>query len=347
MEFWRGFPEGPLMPNRKTATRLMGAGALLLLPLLATASDKEHCYLRDASAPTASSAFLLCEQGLVYATNDGGATWTAHDTGAAVTMHAISFSDANHGLVGGEAGTVLATADGGNTWQVRKTGSTEHVLTIFTLGAHAWVGGFDGAILYSSDGGATWAKQKAGTTMALEDIFFLDPDHGWAVGWSGTILRTADGGKNWQSIKTDAASWSLAAVHFNDLKNGWAVGFAGQLLHSSDGGATWVAQKSPAQSWLTSVEMDPAKRLWIAGDDQLLVSEDGGATWRGIPVANMFVSRVFPLGGSMRALGELGILKQGGASGLEWKHDDSLVPAGAHIANSLEDAAKSTTGKLR
>lgn len=333
------------MPNCKSVARLMGASAFLLLPLLAAASDKEHCYLRDASAPTVSSAFLLCEQGLVYATTDAGATWTARDTGAAVTLHAISFSDANHGFVGGEGGTLLATADGGKTWQVRNTGSTEHVLTIFTLGNRAWVGGFDGTILYSSDQGATWVKQKAGTTMALENIFFLDPDHGWAVGWSGTILRTADGGKNWETIKTDAASWSLAAVHFNDLKNGWAVGFAGQLLHSSDGGTTWVAQKSPTQSWLTSVATDHAKRLWIAGDDQLLLSEDGGATWRGIPVANMFVSRVFPLGDSLRALGELGILKQGGGSGLDWKHDDSLVPAGAHIANSLEDAAKSTTGK--
>jgi photosystem II stability/assembly factor-like uncharacterized protein len=319
---------------------------LLLLPLLATASDKEHCYLRDASAPTVSSAFVLCEQGLVYATTDTGNTWTAHDTGAPVTLHAIAFSDEQHGFVAGEGGVLLATADGGKTWQARNTGSTEHVLALFTLGDRAWAGGFDGTILYSSDRGATWAKQKAGTTMALEDIFFLDPDHGWAVGWSGTILRTADGGKNWEAIKTAAASWSLAAVYFNDLKNGWAVGFAGQLLHSSDGGATWVAQKSPTQSWLTSVAVDHANHVWIAGDDQLLFSADGGATWRGIPVENMFVSRVFPLGDSLRALGELGILKQGGASGLEWKRDDKLVPAGAHIANSLEDAAKSTTGKL-
>jgi photosystem II stability/assembly factor-like uncharacterized protein len=334
------------MSNCKYLAKLMGAGALLLLPLLAAASDKDHCYLRDASAPTPSSAFLLCEQGLVYATTDSGATWTARDTAASVTLHAISFSDENHGFVAGEGGTLLATGDGGKTWQARNTGSTEHVLTIFTLGDRAWAGGFDGTILYSSDRGATWAKQKAGTTMALENIFFLDPDHGWAVGWSGTILRTADGGKTWENVKTAAASWSLAAVHFNDLKNGWAVGFAGQLLRSGDGGATWVAQKSPAQSWLTSVAADHSNRLWIAGDDQLLHSEDGGGTWHAIPVENMFVSRVFPLGGSLRALGELGILKQGGSTGLEWKRDETLVPAGAHIANSLEDAAKPTTGKL-
>src|ERR1017187_5115541 len=156
--------KGATMASCKYVARLVGAGAFLLLPLLATASDKDHCYLRDASAPTVSSAFLLCEQGLVYATTDAGATWTARDTGASVTLHAIAFSDANNGFVAGQGGTLLATADGGKTWQTRHTGSTEHVLALFTLGDRAWAAGFDGAILYSSDRGATWTKQKAGTT---------------------------------------------------------------------------------------------------------------------------------------------------------------------------------------
>jgi len=173
--------------------------------------------------------------------------------------------------------------------------------------------------------------------MALEAIFFLDPDHGWAVGWSGTILRTADSGKTWQTVKTSAASWSLAAVDFRDLQNGWAVGFSGQLLRSRDGGATWEAQKSPAQSSLTSVASDRANRLWIAADDQLLLSEDGGEKWRAIPLeANCFVTRLFRVGDSVWALGELGIFKQTG-SGLEWKHDESFIPAGSHISNSLEE----------
>lgn len=44
----------------------------------------------------------------------------------------------------------------------------------------------------------------------------------------------------------------------------------------------------------------------------------------------------------MWALGELGILKQTG-NGLQWKRDDTFVPAGAHIASSLDDG--STKGK--
>jgi photosystem II stability/assembly factor-like uncharacterized protein len=325
---------------------MTGAGCCvaLLLPLLASASDKEHCYLRDASSPAASSAYLLCEQGLVYGTTDSGATWTAHDTGAAVILHGISFFDGTHGITVGDEGTLLATEDGGKTWQARSTGTKEHLLSIFTLGKEAWTGGFDGILLHSADGGRTWTKQNSGTSMALESIFFLDADHGWAVGWSGTILRTVDGGKTWQLIKTDAASWSLAAVRFIDAKTGWAVGFSGQLLRSRDGGATWEVQKSPALSWLTSLAVDRSKRIWIAADDHLLVSEDGGNNWKAIPVeGNYFIARVFPMGDSLWALAELGILKQTG-NGLQWKHDESFVPAGAHIANSLDETAAGGAG---
>ena len=313
---------------------------LLLLPLLAFGSDKDHCYLRDANAPADSTAYLLCEQGLVYVTTDSGATWAARDTGASQVLHAVFFRDATHGFVVGDKGTLLATADAGKTWQTRSSGTTEHLLTIFGVGNQVWAGGFDGTLLHSADGGATWTKQTSGTTMALESIFFLDPDHGWAVGWSGTILRTGDGGKKWESIKTDAASWSLGSVRFRDLKEGWATGFLGQLLRSHDGGATWEALKPTTQSELTSIAVNRNSHVWIAADNQILESDDG-EKWRSVPVENNpFIARMFPLGGSMWALGELGVFKQ--AAG-KWSRDDNFSPAGARIATSLDDTVPTVT----
>jgi photosystem II stability/assembly factor-like uncharacterized protein len=83
--------------------------------------------------------------------------------------------------------------------------------------------------------------------------------------------------------------------------------------------------------------------MWIAADDQLLVSEDRGESWRPVQVGqSQFIAKVFLVGNSMWALGELGILKQTG-NGLQWKRDDTFVPAGAHIASSLDDG--STKGK--
>lgn len=323
--------------KRSTITIVALFCAAFMLPLLVLASDTQHCYLRDAASPTVSTAYLVCEEGLVYATGDAGKTWVAHESGATLRLHAIAFFDATHGLAVGDGGTLLATEDGAKTWQPRTSGTKEHLLSVFTLGDQAWASGFDGALLHSADSGRTWSNQKSGTTMALESIFFLDANHGWSVGWSGTILRTVDGGKTWQTIKTDAAQWSLATIRFFDANNGWAAGFSGQLLHSTDGGITWKAQKSPTQSWLTSIATDSSKRLWIAADDHILMSEDRGQTWKAIDVpTSYFVSRIFSMGDSLWGLAALGIVRQIG-TGLEWQHDDTFIPTGAHIGNSVSE----------
>ena len=327
--------------NRNHIANRVVVFAALILPVVSLASDTKHCYLRDASSPTATTAYLLCEQGLVYGTKDAGGAWTAYDTGASGTLHGIAFSDATHGFAVGEVGALLATEDGGKTWQARATGTNQNLLSVCTVGNGVWASGFVGTLLHSGDGGRTWSKQESGTSMALESIYFLDADHGWAVGWSGTILRTVDGGKKWQPVKTDAAKWSLATVRFFDANNGWAAGFSGQLLRSTDGGITWKAQQTPSQAWLTSVAADRAKRLWVAADDKLLVSEDSGQTWKAIPTpTGFFVARVFPVGDSFWALAELGILKQTG-SGLQWTRDETFVPAGARIGDSVEESPES------
>jgi len=335
------------MLKRENLVRLVGVIGMLMLPALASAAG-DICYLRDASAPSASTAYLLCEQGMVYVTTDSGAHWTMQRTGADQTLHAIRFIDDTHGVVVGDGGTIMTTANGGKTWlqsldDKKAHFTTEHLLTVHGVGNQLWAGGFDGALLHSADGGRTWEKQKSGTTMAVQGVYFLDENHGWAVGWSATILRTADGGKTWENVSSDKATWSLDAVYFRDANNGWAVGFAGELLHSSDGGKNWDVQQSPVRSELSSITSDKSGRVWIAADEQLLVSEDGGQKWSVAKVDNnLFLCKVFGRGDSLLALGELGLLQQKGAT-TEWQKDKALVPAGTSIADSLEAAATSAS----
>jgi len=331
------------MLKRKKLVRMAGAIGMLMLPALASATG-DICYLRDASAPSASTAYLLCKQGMVYVTNDSGVHWTMQRTGADQTLQGITFKDDTHGVVVGDAGTIMTTDNGGKTWQQRLDDNkahftTEHLLAVYGVGDQLWAAGFDGALLHSADGGHTWEKQKSGTTMAIQGLYFVDANHGWAVGWSATILRTADGGKTWENVSSDNATWSLDAVYFSDLNNGWASGFAGELLHSSDGGKTWAVQESPVKSELSSIAIDKSGRIWVAADEQLLVSQDGGQKWTVAKVDNnLFLCKVFGRGDSLWALGELGLLQQKGAT-TEWKKDETLVPAGTSIADSLEAAA--------
>lgn len=304
-----------------------GMARLLALAMLwqpGAAAQDRVCWLRDGSSPAPSLVYLLCEQGWLWVTTDGGATWSSRDTGAAGHLRNIDFLDANHGFAVGDDGQMLVTANAGKTWEARKTGVKQHLAAIQFVGQSGWAAGFDGVILHSADGGNTWAPQETGTKESLESLFFLDADHGWAVGWAGTILLTTDGGRTWRQVRSDAASWSLCSVYFRDARNGWIVGFGGRILRSRDGGVTWEAQASPVKAWLTSVLFDGSNRGWIAADDGFLVSEDGGESWRQVPVEDrLFLSQLIPVNGSLWGIGQLGVLQLRG--GLTWKRITTLV----------------------
>ena len=307
--------------------QLIGFTGILLFPLLVSAQGT-GCWLRDATAPTPSTVYVLCEQGTVHVTTDGGTTWTARDTFAKSSLRTVESTDANHVLVAGDNGLILATEDGGKTWQPRTSNTTEHILSLSAVGSQVWGSGFSGVVINSADAGRTWKVQETGTRMTLQNIYFLDANRGWAVGWSGTILRTLDGGKKWEEVKTKESSWSLTSVYFRDANNGWAAGFGGQMLRSSDGGATWRKLDSAVKAELKDVEFDRSNRAWVTSDEQFLMSTDGGEKWTPVkPSKNFFLRKLFKVGDTLWAVGQLGVLKQG--AGTDWTPIASLVPAAA------------------
>jgi photosystem II stability/assembly factor-like uncharacterized protein len=130
-----------------------------------------------------------------------------------------------------------------------------------------------------------------------------------------------DGGKKWQAVASKA-QWSLTSIYFSDANNGWICGFSGQLLRTKDSGATWEVLPAPSKAWLKDVSVDRSNRMWIAADDQFLVSEDGGAKWRAVPVLTQaFLRKMLPVGNSLWAIGQLGMMRQEGA---DWKPVDTL-----------------------
>src|SRR6476661_3265402 len=103
--------------------RFTGFGAVCALstaPLFAEGS----CWLRDAAAPAGTTAYVLCEQGLLWVTTDGGVKWTARPTGAKQPLRAMAFLDANRGIAVGDLGVVLGSDDAAKTWTARPSNTT-------------------------------------------------------------------------------------------------------------------------------------------------------------------------------------------------------------------------------
>ena len=91
---------------------------------------------------------------VIFATVNGGATWSPQSSGSTASLNDVAFTDATHG----------------------------------------WAVGPDGTILATTNGGATWNPQSSGSSAWLYDVASTDANHGWAVGAGGTILATSTGG---------------------------------------------------------------------------------------------------------------------------------------------------------
>src|SRR5215472_14969446 len=85
----------------RTGTRLFGCAAACLFATFSLHAAGS-CWLRDAASPAPSTVYAMCEQGTFWITTDGGAKWTSRETAAKMPLRALTFLDANRGLVVGD-----------------------------------------------------------------------------------------------------------------------------------------------------------------------------------------------------------------------------------------------------
>lgn len=329
--------------------RILSIGGMLFAVLLSAtlcraAADvgTGRCWIRDVAPVGPGAAYVLCEQGLVYETLDGGTSWTAHIAARDIEARAISFLDARHGFIAGSGGSLLETTDGGAHWNLVTSGTTSDLNGLVFVGEQGWAVGTKGTILHTADGGRTWSPQHSFLYDTLDGVFFLDAQHGWAVGWNGTILRTTDGGAFWEGHSVDGVYLPLNSVSFADVSNGWVVGATNLALRTADGGNNWTKLTLPAVGFFTSVSVTRDGRVFVAGD-KLLVSADQGRSWQALPwksddVATT-VSKVTVEGDVLWAVGPQAVLNSTDG-GRTWLARDTFL-ATTPIASGTAGESKS------
>lgn len=230
------------------------------------------------------------DEGTILLTTDGGASWTARESGTSRNVYSVCFANALDGLaVGGEIGwlgtggngIVLRTSDGGVTWSKQDGDWSGHCLgSVFSLGYKTiTIVGNDGSIFHTTDGGSKWTQQESGTTNNLFSVCFQNISTGIAVGFNGTILRTTDEGTTW-SLKETETNSNLYSVSFSDARNCIIVGENGTILKTTNGGITWVSKVSGTREDLHSVFFLSKRRgIAVGGFGTIIKTTDGGETW--------------------------------------------------------------------
>lgn len=145
---------------------LVGAGATILQTVdggetwregtlvgFAPTASKDEAALRVRLTATSfvnkQRGWAVGSEGRIFATRDGGRTWSAQMSNVGADLYDVKFLDNFEG----------------------------------------WAAGAGGTLLHTTDGGEHWAIEPSGTTHALERLCFVGRTHGWVVGFGGTIIR--------------------------------------------------------------------------------------------------------------------------------------------------------------
>jgi photosystem II stability/assembly factor-like uncharacterized protein len=303
---------------------------------------KANNWVKLAKGPTAPSgskqddiSFLDANTGwaasgpneTVYATTDGGETWTTSYMHAGTYFRSVLFTDAMHGFAGNigaglspsisDATLLYATTNGGATWApvTAVTGTAaQGVCNMLAIDAThlVAVGRANGpaAILTSSDAGATWtATDLSATFSMIIDAHFTSVTDGLAAGMDPTanfctIAKTTDGGMTFTPVFTSKTPGSLCwKLHFPSATVGYATVQAtmpGQptFAKTTDGGMTWSELPLPGKATETysaiGVGFISEDIGWMAPEDATLSvyrTFDGGMTWEVDPALKAPINR--------------------------------------------------------
>jgi photosystem II stability/assembly factor-like uncharacterized protein len=225
----------------------------------------------------------VTDTNVLYATSDGGVTWTNFPGFAQAGMKglcSIFVLDSQH-IYG--AGRVRGPA----------------------------------YFIKSTNGGASWSilsLTAAGVMNGIMDVYFHDTNNGWVVGmdtnayssscsppYHGCIARTTDGGQTWTPVVTTSVTccyfWKMAwpATNIGYVSLQQNVSAENIIFYkTTDGGNTWVSNGIPSSSvglsagqfYLQGIGFVSTNEGWMGGASGLssyppsfLHTTDGGVTW--------------------------------------------------------------------
>jgi len=236
------------------------------------------------------------QQGVLFTTADGGATWSSPRrlTGFKRGEQVWWFFSANGriGLIRGHEGSVFITTDGGKTWKPSqwKLSAGERITgaTFSADGRTGLVAGDAGPLFITTNGGETWKPSElnlADGERIIGVAFSADGGTGLIVSNKGSVFTTTDGGRAWNPSGLNLRDGETVAdkAFSADGRTGLIVSDKGSVFTTMDGGKKW----HPSELNLAEREMvigaafsaSDGNGLIVSNKGSVFTTTDGGKTW--------------------------------------------------------------------
>jgi photosystem II stability/assembly factor-like uncharacterized protein len=262
--------------------------------------------------PANPQTVIAGTRGGVFKSLDGGATWTAANTGLAgglsnLDVRTLGIDPSNPAIlfVGLSQG-IFRSPDGASTWA--KVSNAEYVTGVVVdprTSAVVYAGTLTG-VIKSTNGGESWSPTTFEGHVSALAVDRNSPDTLYVTTHNDGVFKTVNAGQTWSEINVGLpANRRIASILMDPINsNRILLGTFNGVFKSDDAGATW----SPSWSGMTSTTpvlvmvVDQQNPLVIyAGTnfDSIYKTVNGGATWTRI-FANVFTgltdSNIFSMG---------------------------------------------------
>lgn len=169
--------------------------------LLADGADKPFLAVHFWNA---RRGVIIGAYGLVFGTEDGGATWTSWsdrvDNPRGLHLNALH-ADGDFVMLAGEQGLLLRSTDGGRRFERVETPYKGSWFTVTGQGDQVVIGGLRGHAFWSADRGRSFAPSQVPVPVTLSSAM-VDRQGRWLfLNQAGLLLGSSDRGRSLQPIK--------------------------------------------------------------------------------------------------------------------------------------------------
>ncbi len=226
----------------------------------------------------------------LYATTNGGTTWTLGSTHAGFGDDLWMTSATNGYYIGDPISgnwDMMATTNAGINWSAWATVPTTNTSGTYNnaacfFGSQVWFESVGlSAIHYSSNMGLNWSTQ----TIPLSEITaiaFVSSTRGLAGGSSTSpgLLSTTNAGVNWTAITNPYATSSLSGIVGASTTWWVAQQGTGISISTNDGATFSTAYTAPAGSYYHMAKSRSGATIWA-------IRSNGGISRYGTPIVNV------------------------------------------------------------